>query len=169
MQATPNSLAGVKTSNAKTGTKERARKMCGPFLVSCCGLHACAARTAAAAAAALSRLIAVAAIDRTITARFERNRRRLTAAGADHGSPLRRSRAITGAPLIVFLCHTACFAAFGSGKTAFLEERLIGSGERKILPAVAASKLNISGHGVSSCADCTLQTANRKQGLSPKK
>jgi hypothetical protein len=56
--------------------------------------------------------------------------------------------------LIVFLCHTARLATLGSRVTAFLEERLIGSGEGKILPAIAASKLNISGHG-SPRADCT--------------
>jgi hypothetical protein len=29
-----------------------------------------------------------------------------------------------------------------------LKERLIGSGEGELLPAIAASKLNVSGHGI---------------------
>ncbi|MGA9462424.1 MAG: hypothetical protein WBV28_06515 [Terracidiphilus sp.] len=49
--------------------------------------------------------------------------------------------------MIVFLCHTARLAAFWGRITAFLKERLICSGEGKILPAIAARELNISGHG----------------------
>jgi hypothetical protein len=62
------------------------------------------------------------------------------------------SRTITGASptLFALLCLTARLAALGGRITAFLKERLIRSGERKILSTVTARKLNISGHGVSS-------------------
>jgi hypothetical protein len=62
-----------------------------------------------------------------------------------------RSLAIAGASptLFALLCLTARLAALGGRITAFLEERLIRSGEREILSTVAARKLNISGHGVS--------------------
>jgi hypothetical protein len=58
-------------------------------------------------------------------------------------------RAVSAAvpALAILFGDTAVFATFWSRVTAFLEERLIGSGEGKILPAVAASKLNIAGHG----------------------
>jgi hypothetical protein len=58
------------------------------------------------------------------------------------------SRTIPGASptLFALLCHTARLAAFGGRITAFLKERLIRSGERKILPTITARKLNISGH-----------------------
>ena len=59
------------------------------------------------------------------------------------------SRTIPGASptLFALLCLTARLAAFGGRITAFLEERLIRSGERKILSTITARKLNISGHG----------------------
>jgi hypothetical protein len=41
--------------------------------------------------------------------------------------------------LVILLCHAARLATLGSGVTAFLKERLIGSGEGEILPAIAAS------------------------------
>jgi hypothetical protein len=41
---------------------------------------------------------------------------------------------------------------------------LIGSGEGEILPAIAASKLNISGHGCPR-GDCTAQCAVFAQGF----
>jgi hypothetical protein len=53
---------------------------------------------------------------------------------------------VAGFPLPAFLCHTASLASFGIRITAFLEERLIGSAERKLLPAVAACNLHIAGH-----------------------
>ena len=61
-----------------------------------------------------------------------------------------RSGTIPGASptLFALLCHTARFAALGGRITAFLEERLIRSGERKVLSTVTARKLNISGHVV---------------------
>jgi hypothetical protein len=49
--------------------------------------------------------------------------------------------------LILLLCLTASLATLRGRITAFLKERLISSGEGKVLPAVAARKLNISGHG----------------------
>lgn len=52
----------------------------------------------------------------------------------------------TVAALAVLFGDTAVFATFWSRVTAFLEERLISSGEGKILTAVAASKLDIAGH-----------------------
>jgi hypothetical protein len=66
------------------------------------------------------------------------------------------SRTVTGAapPLVVLLCLSARLATFGGRITTFLKERLIGSGEGKVLPAIAACKLNISGHG-SPRGDCT--------------
>jgi hypothetical protein len=62
-----------------------------------------------------------------------------------------RSLPITGASptLFALLCLTARLAALGGRITAFLEKRLIRSGEREILSTVTARKLNISGHGVS--------------------
>jgi hypothetical protein len=42
--------------------------------------------------------------------------------------------------MIVHLCLTAILATFGGRITAFLEERLISSGEGEILPAIAARK-----------------------------
>ena len=59
------------------------------------------------------------------------------------------SRTITGASptLFALLCLTARLAALGGRITAFLKERLISSGERKILSTITARKLNISGHG----------------------
>jgi hypothetical protein len=57
----------------------------------------------------------------------------------------------------VFLCLTASLATLWGRITAFLEERLISSGEGKVLPAIAARKLNISGHG-SPRGDCTVQS-----------
>jgi hypothetical protein len=61
---------------------------------------------------------------------------------------MRRSRPIASAPssLIGLFCLPAGLAAFRCRKTAFLKERLIGSGEGKILPTIAACKLHVSGH-----------------------
>jgi hypothetical protein len=60
------------------------------------------------------------------------------------------SRTVTGASptLFALLCLTARLAALGGRITAFLEKRLIRSGERKVLSTITARKLNISGHGV---------------------
>lgn len=62
-----------------------------------------------------------------------------------------RSRAVTctttGTTLLGLLCLTARFAALRCRITAFLKERLISSGKRKVLSTITASKLNISGHG----------------------
>jgi hypothetical protein len=112
--------------------------------------------------AALSRLVAIAAKHRPVAPRLKRNSRWLAAARADHRRTLCRSRTIAaaGTPLVVFLCHSAWLAAFWCRITTFLKERLICSGEGKVLPAVAASELNISCHGVSSCGDCTAPSAN---------
>jgi hypothetical protein len=111
----------------------------------------------AAAAAALARLVAIPAEDRTIATRLKRHCCRLAATGTDHRSSLCRAGAVAGATLIVFLCHTAILATFRGRITAFLKERLIGSGEGEVLPAIAASKLNISGHG-SPRGNCTAQS-----------
>jgi hypothetical protein len=53
--------------------------------------------------------------------------------------------------LFVFLRLTARFATLGSGITAFLKELLIGSGEGKFLPAIAACYLHVSGHRPPMC------------------
>src|SRR5208282_1074785 len=128
------------------------------------GLTAAAARTAAASAAALARLVAVPAKDRAIATRFKRHCCRLSATRTNHRSSLCRSRTVAGAPLVVFLCHTAILATFWGRVTTFLKERLIRSGEGEVLPAIAARKLNISGHG-SPRGDCTAQTVFCKQGF----
>jgi len=114
------------------------------------------ATAARACTAALTCLVAVPAKYRTITAWFKWNSRWLAAAGADHWSAMGRSLPITGASptLIALLCHTARLAALGGRITAFLEERLIRSGERKFLSTIAARKLHISGHGCPR-GDCT--------------
>ena len=61
----------------------------------------------ATAAAAFTCLVAVAAKDRTISARLKGYSGWLSAAGANNGRTLSWSRAITGSPLVSFLCHTA--------------------------------------------------------------
>ena len=98
-------------------------------------------------AASFSCLVAVPAKHRTIAARFKGNSCRLP--GADHRCSMGWSRTIPGASptLFALLCLTARLAALGGRITAFLKERLICSGKRKILSAIAARKLNISGHG----------------------
>ena len=115
------------------------------------------ARTAAAAAA-FARLVAITAIDRAIATRFKRHCCRLAATRTNHRCSLCRSRTVAGTPLIVLLCHTAILATFWGRVTTFLKERLIRSGEGKVLPAVTARKLNISGHR-SPCGNCTAPIA----------
>ena len=117
---------------------------------------AAAARTAAAGAAALARLIAIPAEDGAIATRFKGHCCRLSATRTNHRCSLCRSRTVAGAPLVVLLCLTAILATLWGRITAFLEERLISSGEGEILPAIAARKLNISGH-VGPRGDCTAQ------------
>jgi len=104
----------------------------------------------AASTTSLAGLVAIPAKHRPIATWLEGYCGRLPATRADHRSALCRSRAITGTPLtlIVFLCNAARLAALRCRITTFLKERLICSGEGKILPAVAARKLNISWHGV---------------------
>ncbi len=113
---------------------------------------------ACAAAAALTCLVAVTAKYWTIAAWFKWNSRWLAAAGADDRCSMGWSRTITGASptLFALLCLTARLAALGGRVTAFLKERLIRSGERKVLSTIAARKLNISGHG-SPRRDCTYE------------
>jgi hypothetical protein len=116
-----------------------------------------ASSAAATATAAFTCLVAIAAEDRAIPAGFKRYGSRLPAPGTDHRSPLRRSRTVAATaptPLVVFLCHTARLATLRGRVAALLEERLISSGEGKILSAIAASKLNVAGHG-SPRAECT--------------
>ncbi len=125
---------------------------------------AAAARTSpAAAAAALARLVAVPAKNRTIPARFKRHCCRLAATRTNHRRSLCRSRTVAGAPLVVLLCLAASLATLRGRITTFLKERLIRSGEGKVLPAIAARKLNISGHG-SPRGDCTVQSVFCVQG-----
>ena len=112
------------------------------------------ASTRATAAAALARLVAIPAENRTIATRLERHCCRLAATRTNHRRRLCRSRTVAGTPLVVLLCHTAILATFWGRIAAFLKERLISSGEGEVLPTIAASKLNISGHG-SPRGDCT--------------
>jgi hypothetical protein len=128
---------------------------------------ASATRTAAASAAtaaALASLVAIAAEYRAIATRLKWDCCRLTATRTNHRSSLCRSRTVAGAPLIVFLCLTAILATFRGRITTFLKERLIRSGEGEVLPAIAARKLNISGHG-SPRGNCTAQCAFCVQGF----
>jgi hypothetical protein len=111
-----------------------------------------------AAAAAFTSLVAIPAIDRTVATRFKRHCCRLSATRTNHRCTLCRSRTIARSPLIVFLCLTAILATLWGRVAAFLKERLISSGEGEILPAIAARKLNISGHG-SPLGNCTAQCA----------
>jgi len=127
---------------------------------------AATARASAAwsAATAFARLIAIPAKHRPVATRLKRHCCRLSATRANHRCSLCWSRTVAGAPLIVFLCHTASFATLRGRVTAFLKERLISSGEGEVLPAIAARKLNISGHG-SPRGDCTEQTLICTQGF----
>jgi hypothetical protein len=117
---------------------------------------ACAPATRARATS-LASLVAIPAEDGTVAARFEGHGGWLTAAGTDHRCTLRRSRTVATTAtrtLIVFLCHPARFAPLWGRVAALLEKRLIRSGEGKVLPTIAASELNIAGHG-SPRAECT--------------
>ena len=113
-----------------------AHRTCGRLIAT-----ASAARTCASGAAAFAGLVTIPAKYRAIATRFERHCCWLTAAGTDHGCSLCRSRTVTGTSttLVVLLCHTARLATLGCGVAAFLEERLISSGEGKILSTIAAS------------------------------
>jgi hypothetical protein len=53
---------------------------------------------------------------------------------------------VAGPALVGLLCLAARFATLWGRVSAFLKELLIGSAEAKILPAVAARNLHISGH-----------------------
>ncbi len=123
-------------------------------------LTAATTRTAAAATpAALSCLVAVPAKDRSITTRFKRHCCRLTATRTNHRCSLCWGRTVAGASLVVLLCLTAILTTLRGRVTAFLEERLISGGKAEVLPAIAARKLYISGHGSprGNCtADCTI-------------
>jgi len=125
---------------------------------------AAAGTSTAATAAALAGLVAIPAEDRTITARFKGHSCRLSATRTNHRCSLCRSRTVAGAPLVVLLCHTAILATLWGRVTTFLKERLISSGEGEVLPAIAARKLNISGHG-SPRGDCTAQCDIWVQGF----
>src|ERR1700744_4249101 len=120
-----------------------------------------AACAPATAAATLLRLVAVTAVHRAITARFEGHRGLLTAAGADDSgasglgprisAPTTVAAATTGvsssAPrLLVLLSLAARFAALRRGIAAFLEERLVFARKGKFLSAVATGELQISSH-----------------------
>jgi hypothetical protein len=98
----------------------------------------CSVGASAPAAAALARRVAVAAIHRAIAAGLKRHRRRLSACRTNDGSSLGGSGTVTRTTLIVFLGLPARLAAFRRRVTAFLKERLIGSGEGEVLPTVAA-------------------------------
>jgi len=95
---------------------------------------------AAACAAAFTRLVAVPAKHRPIATRLKRHCCRLAATRTNHRCSCGRSRTVAGAPLVLLLCLTAILATLRGRITTFLEERLICSGEGKVLPAIAARK-----------------------------
>ena len=100
-----------------------------------------AARTCAGGAASFTCLVAIPAKYGTVASWFKGHCGWLTAAGTDHGCSLCRSRTVAGTStaLVVLLCHSARLATLRRRVTAFLKERLISSGEGKILPTIAAS------------------------------
>ena len=167
-QSSTPATAAKPAANAKLCPKsldERGSDGEAPFGPSQKLLPAPAARTSATAtAAALARLVAIPAEDRTIATRLKRHCCRLAATRTNHRCSLCRSRTVAGAPLVVFLCLTATLATFWGRITTFLKECLIGSGEGEILPAIAASKLNISGHGCPR-GNCTAQCVVYAQGF----
>ena len=113
------------------------------------GLVARACAGAASSAASFAGLVTVPAEDGAIAARLEGYGGGLAASRADDGRALGRSGTITctaASLLVVLLCQAAGLAPFRGGEAALLEERLIRSGEGKVLPAVAARELNIAGH-----------------------
>ena len=131
-------------------------------------LTAASSRTPAAAAA-FPRLITVPAEDRTIATRLKRHCCRLAATRTNHRCSLCRARSVAGTPRIILLCLTAILASFWGRITTFLKERLISSGEGKFLPAIAARKLHISGHG-SPRENCTaLMAFVHKESFESKK
>ena len=107
-----------------------------------------------AAAPALFRPVAALAVDRPVSAGFERHRRGLPTAGADDGCArahagsgcavaaafvLGMGWSVAASPAALFSLATR-FAAPGRGVSAFLEELLFTSSEHKFLTAVATSK-----------------------------
>ena len=98
-------------------------------------------------AASFSRLVAIPAINRPVATRFKRHCCGLSATRTNHRCCLCCSGTVAGAPLIVLLGLPASLATLRGRVTAFLKERLIGSGEGKLTPTVAALKLYISRHG----------------------
>jgi len=124
-----------------------------------------ALRAATTTATTLAGRVAVPAENRTIATRLEWHCCRLAATRANYRCTLCRSRTVAGTPpLIVLFCLTAVLATLWGRITAFLKERLISSGEKEILSTIAASKLNISGHG-SPRGDCTAQVGLFAQGI----
>lgn len=100
-------------------------------------------------------LVAIPAINRPVATRFKRHGSGLSATCTNYRSALCRAGTVACAPLVVLLCLSARLATLWGRKTTFLKERLIGSGEGKVTPAVAALKLNISRHGNPRSCDCT--------------
>jgi hypothetical protein len=96
--------------------------------------------SAATATAALASLVAVPAKHRSIATRLKRHCCRLAATRTNHRCSLCWSRTVAGAPLVLLFCLTAILATLRGRITTFLKERLIRSGEGKVLPAIAARK-----------------------------
>jgi hypothetical protein len=99
------------------------------------------------------RLIAIPTVNGTVTARLKRNRRLLSASGADYRRPARLGPLVSATPaaaLFVLLCLTARFAALGRRIPALLEERLVFGRKCEYLPAVTTGELLIASHGESS-------------------
>jgi hypothetical protein len=115
---------------------------------------AAALSSAGTATAALFRLIAALAVNRTISPGLKGNCGGLTTTGANHGSAgthattpaaktaimLGMGRSMTAAPGRTLLGLAARFAASRRRVAAFLKELLLSGGEDKFLTAVATRK-----------------------------
>jgi hypothetical protein len=94
-------------------------------------------------------LKAVLAINRTVAAGLERNRRLLTASRTDHARALRGTALespTASARLLVLLCLAAWLAPLGRRVTAVAKKLLVVGGKREYLSTVAASELQIVSH-----------------------
>jgi hypothetical protein len=120
-----------------------ARELCVSLLVRFKeSVAAPAARGSAATTCgcAFARLVAVPAKHRTVATRLEGDGCRLAATRTNHRCSCGWSGTVARAPLVLLLCLTAILATLRGRITTFLEERLISSGEGKVLPAIATRK-----------------------------
>jgi len=103
-----------------------------------------------AAAAGLSCLEAVLAIDGAVATGLKWDGGLLPAPGTDYRCSLRLAALVStttsSALLFILLCLTAWFAALGRRVTAFAEKILVFAGKRECLSAVATHELQILSH-----------------------